>query len=180
MDEMTLRGMMSRLAGARAKRLRAEANLDSLLAAVAATPEAAVVAQAQAALDATSEAQNCAAELEMVERFKALEEAHYVAVRGCADGLARQSMVASGGRDWLGIKGLTLRVTKTWGFVTEFAENWARTSAPTLIRLDEKAYIKAAPNLPGAPGCWEYSYTPAIDKDLSQYLLEGDDNEPAG
>ena len=177
MDEMTLRGMMYRLAGARAKRLRAEANLESLLAALAATPEAAVVAQAQAALDATSEAQRYAAELEMVERCKALEEAHYVAVRGCADGLARQSAVASGGRDWLGIRGLTLRVTKTWGFVTEFAEQWARANAPTLIRLDEKAYAKVAPEMPGAPGCWEYSYTPAIDKDLSQYL-DGGDNEP--
>ena len=179
MDEMTLRGMMYRLAGARAKRLRAEANLEVLHNSLLATLEAAAVVQAQATLGATPEAQKYAAELDMVERFKALEDAEYTAVRGCADGLAIQSAVLTGGRDWLGIKGLTLRVTKTWSFVRESAEQWARVNAPALIRLDEKAYVKAASSLPGAPGCWEYSYTPAIDKDLSRYL-NGGDNEPTG
>jgi len=177
MDEMC--GLRGQLARSRYIRAESEAAVLALQEQKAATPENAQVVQALYLLDLTWEAEALRMEEQRLQSLRETEQLHYRQLRQRVEEIARQRKADVGGRNWLGIGGITLRVTAAWSFAIDTAIEWAQVNAPGLFRLDEKAYAKVAPEMPGAPGCWEYSYTPAIDKDLSQYL-DGGDDEPTG
>lgn len=130
------------------------------------TPEYEALQAAQAAYEATPEYRIVQRMREELAASKTWQDQQEADLRDKVAGLACTLKEAVGKRGWLGLSGITLRVSHVWACAEQEAESWARQHAPTLFRFDFKAFQKVAPNLPGAPGMDATLYSVAIDREL--------------